>query len=123
MSRVIKFRAWCHGGGDPRVQPYMEFSGSNRSLFWRAVDEFPLGADVMQFTGLQDRNGTDIYESDILGQAGEALGVVVFLDAGFRLDGDSKTQEPTIIPQQRAARLAVIGNIHESKHLLEGDEK
>ncbi|MCT2909838.1 hypothetical protein EFT87_14440, partial [Schleiferilactobacillus harbinensis] len=67
MKREIKFRAWIPTGlgiGDmvqPRTLQEMIYSKSNT---------FPMvmlkRIDFMQYTGLHDKNGREIYEGDIL---------------------------------------------------------
>jgi len=101
--RELKFRYW-----DVRDKR-MEYSGDLVG-FW--VHAMSADRPVMQYTGLKDKNGKEIYEDDILiDHLGQHLQVI--FEAGCFLDGlllneiylSSDTSE-------------IIGNIHENPELL-----
>lgn len=139
MKREIKFRAWipekmrmvyfdpinqirCFDGGDMCLG---EWSIEEDSTLYE--DDFTL----MQYTGLKDRNGEDIYEGDII-QIHEKMGdntkiwnaAVNFSCGSFSMynpnccerckngDGTISTLGDGFGP------IEVIGNIHEDPELL-----
>ena len=60
--REIKFRAYHHGGGDIRVKGEMIYSSTSLKMFFENVENECLAVELMQFTGLLDKNGVEIYE-------------------------------------------------------------
>lgn len=57
--REIKFRAWRDG---EMLYQQQEGTAYAAALFNRIYSQHP----VMQFTGLKDKNGKEIYESDVI---------------------------------------------------------
>lgn len=55
--REIKFRAW-----DKNKMYFLELVGNN--FMW--INEQPEQGKLMQYTGLKDKNGKEIYFGDIL---------------------------------------------------------
>lgn len=62
--REIKFRAWDMS--DPEFEDYMEYDVSAFNNPFKAHEKGDIV--LMQYTGLKDKNGTEIYEGDILKQ-------------------------------------------------------
>lgn len=89
--------------------------------------------NVMQFTGLKDKNEKEIYEGDIchmnendtkdksfdmMGMCGE-FGVVVFRGAGY----DMELQDTKRFMSIQESDIEIIGNIYESPELLKGEKE
>jgi uncharacterized phage protein (TIGR01671 family) len=70
--REIKFRAW--DGHEMHYGPAIEFGESGQLLFHSLGDSLlegcpvdeSAGHAVMQFTGLKDKNGKEIYDGDLI---------------------------------------------------------
>lgn len=84
---------------------------------------------LMQYTGLKDRQGVEIYEGDIVKRY-EAIGQVMFTTGGFDVDGLSANTPgfgffahpnfPECLWDSDC--LEVIGNIYENPDLLNNDK-
>ena len=60
MSRVLKFRAW------EKISKRMIQPHDGDFIKWHAMSNWKNCLEVMQFTGLTDIKGVEIYEGDIL---------------------------------------------------------
>lgn len=129
--REIKFRAWniltkqMMNNEDLWDIPYNE-------LFIHTPDSRPF--NMMQYTGLKDKNGKEIYEGDILGGTkntdpnGIMKNIVIYEYEGFKhkwLDErTARIRDKEIDPIFRNTHIVfeVIGNIYENPELLGGNE-
>lgn len=121
MSREIKFRAW----GAERKEMLDDID----LLDWKAetLNNPGDGWTVMQYTGLKDKNGAEIYEGDIVedsnfGQREKWWGVVVWNLVGFQVSFHKPTNKTwtdlAIIYDSPLTKWKIIGNIWENPELL-----
>jgi uncharacterized phage protein (TIGR01671 family) len=130
-QRELKFRAWvpaCDGGMCMDHDVYVSGDGMPYDL---ATDDTPGCPNieieshpeyiVMQFTGLKDRNGKEIYEGDVLAHEGvvkQIIGRVEFEEGEYWVIPMTHTQPFAMRLRQEARFREVIGNIHENPELL-----
>jgi len=115
MSRQIKFRAWSNG--QKAMLEVGDNYGTTHDL--DCCNYFKSGQDVelMQFTGLTDKNGKDIYEGDILLSGPKSSTYnreVKWKDGMFVLLPNRGVYYDYIMTGH------IIGNIHENPELMEG---
>lgn len=113
--REIKFRAW-----EPESEMGKPGNMSYNQDFCMSQIQNPDGCIVMQFTGLRDRNGVEIYEGDVYRWQGYEVQngkqLRPFRNAVVDMDPYKLSQVKTIIDTN--GTLEVIGNIHEHPELL-----
>ena len=127
--REIKFRAWSRGRKEMAEVESIHFKGNAVYLiskYLRLVANLD-ETELMQFTGLQDKKGVDIYEGDIANHKDyECFGKVVFSDDelafAFLVVTGSNNKGPTTEFEwlyEYADGLEVIGNITDNPELME----
>ena len=118
MSREIKFRAW--------IKPTKKMNegnfalGANGCIYFDDLDFLgPKMFELMQYTGLLDKNKKKIYEGDIGTDINDEKYEVRFADGCFEIIHDGNVIEPL---SEVATDMEIIGNIYENPTLLnEGD--
>lgn len=117
--REIKFRAWEKSLKQmiPVRSIYFERRMINTGSAWRMLDEIQL----MQYTGLNDTNGKEIYEGDIVSYYGKAMGIVQFENGRYEMKFiiPKKKYTTGISGKYNLSAISVIGNIYENPELLE----
>ena len=122
--REIKFRAWIIPGN--YMTEVLGFEIMNKELWVPCKDDvegntccIPSGdAELMQYTGLKDKNGKEIYEGDILNIAGTSW-EIIFSFCMFKVSDGFVTQALTEAVCPAKPEAEVIGNIWENPELLE----
>ena len=132
--REIKFRAWnkskgimalvAHISNLLTVGGYVDVRMNEHDAVTKIEEEWSEGEYIlMQFTGLLDKNGTEIYERDVVNHLTTSIPFdaftakeVVFEVGCFKVG--SKDRQPTMLGWISPSCLEVIGNIHENPELL-----
>ena len=120
--REIKFRAWLK---EERKMVNVEtlFIGINRLCFGNSKTEDLFFWDfeeveLMQYTGLKDKNGKEIYEGDIYHVGDKNIRyLVVWFDSGF--EGKQLRSTSYAGLKSWAKDIEILGNIYENPELLE----
>jgi uncharacterized phage protein (TIGR01671 family) len=115
INRIIKFRAWDES------QNYMAYQGTPdletiQSFIYHFGDK-----TLMQYTGVSDVNGKEIYEGDIVvpTKFKDVPNVVQYVQNGFYRV--KKHGEKTYVNPLGNCQIKVIGNIFESTKLSKKD--
>ncbi|WP_248846835.1 YopX family protein [Lactiplantibacillus plantarum] len=126
---MIKFRAWngyrkimadyvsAIQNGDTQGTPSsvnVIVDGKNET--WDIKND---DVELLQFTGLTDMNGKDIYEGDIL-ENRKYRSIVKFASGKFLADVVGTINKFDLIGETHGSK--VIGNVHENPELLEDNE-
>ena len=115
MSRKIKFRAFSKETGK---MMHWDFINSVKNLHKLLSLNH---VEVMQFTGLYDKDGKEIYEGDIIkfkyNTGGDIIGEIIWSIGGYYVVKTSdKKWNQKVIPYP--LELELIGNIYENSDLL-----
>ena len=130
MKREIKFRAYS--SHNHKMYPVSNIEWDIDGRIWVTADDGKNGielideeAHLLQYTGLRDKNGRKIYESDIvctgndnIGDPDPMIGQVIMREGSWLIENEKK-QEAIELFSEITSR-EVIGNIFEDKQLLEG---
>ncbi|MFH5827319.1 YopX family protein [Clostridium perfringens] len=141
MSRELKFRVWDKTSDSMLYQDdfeRVELDTKNKMVTLIAEEESDkshyvldyedgIEAEILQYTGLKDKNGKEIYEGDILINTNKSklnLGIenqkylIVYRALGFGL----KPLFKGMALKFNYTDLELIGNIYENPELLEGEK-
>jgi len=82
-QRSIKFRAWDRDGKTMHHNfEINSFSGIVHVIDWDSETSNKKNWELMQYTGLKDKNGVDIYEGDVVKSTRGMLFEVLWMDKG-----------------------------------------
>ena len=118
MNRVIKFRAWFDDGKSQHMFFVGDEFGTSHPLDCCRYAQQGQPVTLMQFTGLKDVDGVDVYEGDIVYVAGLGNAVVCFADhcgVYYETPDDYQTYSDCAAEGDYPK---VIGNIYQNPELL-----
>lgn len=113
MNRDIKFRIW--NDYDKKMIYWNELLKSNLANIFTIPS---YNKWLMQYTGLHDKNGKEIYEGDIV-KYENMTGKIMFFNGSFIMSNFEETEEWElgVINEE----LEIMGNIYDNPELLGGE--
>lgn len=120
MKREIKFRAWDNELKEmiyphESYRPHHQWFTDEKTIVYANMQNGFSTTDIMQFTGLLDKNGKEVFEDDICifwGGIGEVIYKDTFAEWRFKhSNGDDYTMSA-------GETIEVIGNIYQNSELL-----
>lgn len=123
--REIKFRVWDKES-ESMLQDVSTWTDDYTDMLNTTINYIKNEGEceLMQYTGLKDKNGVEIYESDLLDIEEYGKAKVIFIDGAFMaewLHEDCYSMELSQITWKNRNKkdlFEVIGNIYENKELL-----
>ena len=112
-QREIKFRAWWGGKMHYDIL-YITMTGGVVMCEGTPL----INPVLMQYIGIKDKNGVEIYEGDIYEGHGLWPSLVIFDDGVFR--GRESSDEGVAYDADWYGGIDVIGNIYEQPNLFSG---
>ena len=136
MATMIKFRAWngyrkimadyvsAIQNGDTQGTPSsvnVIVDGKNET--WDIKND---DVELLQFTGLTDVNGKDIYEGDIIKSsykyAQPKVSQIIIENGNSYILGEDLATGNEMLVSDHISEIKVIGNVHTDIKLLNGDD-
>lgn len=113
---IYKFEFDCFNGYDFKlmkmVDRYNVIDNECNETYQEVFES--IDADIMQYTGLKDKNGKGIYEGDIVNYFRNELAEVKFINGCFAIESKHYIDCFNEIVAERE----VVGNIYENPELL-----
>ena len=132
--REIKFRAWDKNDKRIFIDPQMIDFYNKKIGYMQYQTEYmpdtsysiPVGfeefeySELMEWTGLYDKNGEDIYEGDIIFESfGEKYYKVIFENVSFKAEFNGDFDEYSFdLIDVVAQGCEIVGNIYENPELI-----
>jgi len=120
-QREIKFRAWVWDKNNKDLVPKMIYQIGEMANGLPILKDFEQysGLELMQYTGLKDKNGKEIYEGDIISDGvSKSLIAKNLFHNNFGIVDLPLQEQCREFDVEYLKKCGVIGNIYENPNLL-----